>query len=103
MLVLIWSQIDNLLTGIGAYRCETAHKWADVFMSNDIEVFEDEGRGGKHHETFYGIFPELGTDAKLFTIESCSRKSADFTGTDLANYVDAKFYEITQTEKLNDV
>ncbi|CAM4789794.1 unnamed protein product, partial [Rotaria magnacalcarata] len=65
----------------------------------------DEGRGGNgnHHEIFYNIFPKLETDAKVFTIESCSRKSTDFTGTDLANYVHAKFNEITQTEKLNDV
>ncbi|CAF4565244.1 unnamed protein product, partial [Rotaria socialis] len=66
---------------------------------------KDEGRGGNgnHHEIFYNIFPKLETDAKVFTIESCSRKSTDFTGTDFANYVHAKFYEITQTEKLNDV
>ncbi|CAF3044042.1 unnamed protein product [Rotaria sp. Silwood2] len=48
------------------------------------------------------MFPELATDAKLFAIESCSRKSADFTAIDLANFVDAKFYELTQISKLND-
>lgn len=99
---LDWRYIDDLLKSIGAYRCESAHKWADVFISDNIEVFENEGRGGKHHETFYDIFPELESEAKRFTIESCSRKSADFTVTDLTNFIDTKFYELTQTTKFGD-
>ena len=49
------------------------------------------------------MFPELETEAKVFAFESCSQKSADFTTLDLANFIDTKFYEITQTAKVTDV
>ena len=99
---LTWRQIDDVLRSIGAYRCESAQKWAEIFMSGDIEVFQDEGRGGKYHESFYDMFPELEIEAKRFAMESCSRKSTDFTVKDLTNFIDAKFYELTQTSKLTD-
>ncbi|CAF3159565.1 unnamed protein product, partial [Rotaria sp. Silwood2] len=38
-------------------------------------------------------------EAKLFAIERCRNKSADFTAWDLANFVDQKYYEITNTTK----
>ncbi|CAF1384088.1 unnamed protein product [Adineta ricciae] len=98
-----WRQADEVLKSIGAYRCENAHKWAEVFMSGNIETFQEEGRGGKHHETFYYVFPELEIEAKLFAIESCSRKSADFTVINLANFIDKEFYKLTQTSKLDTV
>ncbi|CAF3407145.1 unnamed protein product [Rotaria socialis] len=99
---ITWRDTDGLLKNIGAYRCENAHKRAEIFISGDIEVFQEEGREGKYHETFYDMFPELEADAKLFAIESCSHKSADFTAIDLANFIDEKFYELTQTSKLDD-
>ena len=71
-------------------------------MSSDIEVFQDEGRGGQHHESFYNMFPELEIEAKRSSMECCSRKSADFTVKDLTNFVDAKFCKLTQTLKLTD-
>ena len=49
------------------------------------------------------MFPELETEAKLFAMESCSRKSADFTVMDSESFVDAKFYELTQTSRFSDV
>ena len=98
-----WAQIDDLFQAIGAYRCETAHKWAKVFINYDREVFDEQGRGGKHCSSFYDMFPDLETEAKVFAFESCSQKSADFTTLDLANFIDTKFYEITQTVKVTDV
>ena len=93
---LSWPDTDAVLGDIGAYRVRAAHQWAETFLSDDIEAFYDDGRGGKHSESFYDIFLELKTAAKAFAIESCSRKSADFTVVDLANSVDMKFYELTQ-------
>ena len=98
-----WQQVDDLLHTFGAYRCRTAHKWAEVFLTNDLDAFDEEGRGGKHCDSFYDIFPELETEAKAFAIECCSRKSADFTAVDLANFVDKKFYELIQTTKASTV
>ncbi|CAF3398616.1 unnamed protein product [Rotaria socialis] len=44
-------------------------------------------------------FPELELEAKLFTIERSLNKSADFIVWDLANFVDQKYYELTNTTK----
>ncbi|CAF4206429.1 unnamed protein product [Rotaria sp. Silwood2] len=97
-----WRDIDTLLHQIGGNRCETAHKWADRFVEGDFDALEDDRRGGKHSDGFYDLFPELETEAKAFVIESCSRKSSDFSTVDLAKYLDKRFYEITQTSKIND-
>ena len=98
-----WTQIDDLFQAIGAYRCETAHKWARVFINNDLEMFDEKGRDGKHFSSFYDMFLDLETETKGFALESCSQKSADFTTLDLANFIDTKFYEITQAAKVSDV
>lgn len=96
-----WRLIDDVFRKIGANRCETAHIWAQVFLSGDIEAFLDDGRGGKHSDTFYDIFPELEIEAKSFVVEACSRKTADFTVADLAKFVDSKYYEATGTAKVD--
>ena len=83
-----WTQIDDLFQAIGVYRCETAHKWVRVFISNDLEVFDEQERGDKHCSSFYNMFPELETEAKVFAFESCSQKSAAFTALDSANFID---------------
>ena len=40
---------------------------------------------------------EIETDAKLLSVEHCSLKSANFTATDRAQYIDEQYYLITQT------
>ncbi|CAF1323156.1 unnamed protein product [Rotaria magnacalcarata] len=40
---LSWRHADDLLRSIGANTCETAHKWAEIFISRDIETFQGEG------------------------------------------------------------
>jgi len=47
-------------------------------------------------------FSELELEAKLFAIERCRNKLADFTAWDLVNFVDQKYYEITNTTKDKD-
>ena len=42
-----WRVIDDFLRQIGANRCETAHKWAETFLSGDFEAFLEDGRGGR--------------------------------------------------------
>ena len=100
---LSWQNTDAILGNIGDYRVRAAHQWAEPFLSGDIEAFYDDGRGEKHSESFYDIFPELETKEKAFVSESCSRKSADFTVVDLSNFVDMKFYQLTQKVKVSDV
>jgi hypothetical protein len=97
-----WRDIDALLHSIGGSQCKIAHKWAETFVNRDFDAFDDDGRGGKHSDGFYDLFPELEAEGKAFAIEACSRKSANFTTIDLAKYLDEKFYEITQTSKISD-
>ena len=85
-----WRIIDDILQQIGAYRCDTAYKWAETFFSEDFEAFVDNDRGGKHSNSFYDIFPELEVEAKSFVIGVCFRKSADLNAAELAKFIDAK-------------
>ncbi|CAF4141033.1 unnamed protein product, partial [Rotaria sp. Silwood2] len=97
-----WRAIDALLHDIDGNQCRVAHKWTKSFLTGDFNAFEDDGRDGKHSDGFYDLFPELETEAKVFVIESCSKKSADFSAIDLAKYLDKRFYELTQASKIND-
>ena len=96
---LTWRTIDEFLTVVGAYRCQAAHKWTDTFISGDFETFVEEGRGGKHFDSFYDVYPELEAEARSFAVQGCSRKTADLSVADLAKFVDNKFYELSQTVK----
>ena len=71
-------------------------------MKGDFDPFEDDRRGGKHNDGFYDLFSELEIEAKVFLIESRSKKSSDFSAVELAKYVNKRFYELTQICKLND-
>lgn len=97
-----WRSIDELLDQIGAHRCETSHKWSEAFLFGDFEAFMNDGRGGKHHESLYDVFPELESDGRAFATAHCSEKSASFKVSDLAQFIDHKFYDVTGTTKMND-
>ncbi|CAF1444407.1 unnamed protein product [Rotaria sordida] len=60
-----WRAIDALLHDIGGNQCRVAHKWTKSFLTGDFNAFEDDGRGGKHSDGFYDLFPELETEAKV--------------------------------------
>ena len=83
-----WRDIDALLHNIGGNQCKMAHKWAETFLTDEFDTFEDDGRGGKHNDGFCDLFLELEIEAKAFVIESCSKKSAYFSAVDLARYLD---------------
>ena len=83
----------------GAMAAQTAHKWAEVFISNDLDEFDCENRGGKYTADFYDFFPEIEDTAKEYTLERCSEKSASFAIMDLAKFIDEKFYEATNQIK----
>jgi hypothetical protein len=97
-----WRSTDEILRQIGAFRCRHAHKWAETFLSGDFDSFASEGRGGKVSPSFYDVYPDLEMEAKTFAVEGCSRKNASFTVTDLAKFVDEKYYDITQQVKTSD-
>ncbi|CAF4132998.1 unnamed protein product [Rotaria sp. Silwood2] len=94
-----WEDIDEYLKRIGFMTAQTSHKWATVFINGDYEEFSSDLRGGKHIDSFYDMFLEIETDAKAFVVEACSRKSADFKASYLAQFIDTKYYEVTGSEK----
>ena len=97
-----WRDADTILGQLGAYRVVAAHQWAETFLSGDIDSLDYEGRGWKHCESLFDVFPELEIEAKAFAIDSCSRKTADFTVSELANFIDKRFYKITNSVKTAD-
>ena len=73
------------------------------FLIRYIVVFYDDGQGGKHGGSFYDIFPELKTEKTSFAMESCSRKSADFTVVALASFAYMKFLRANTKIQVRDV
>ena len=59
----IWRNIDALLHNIGGNQCKIAYKWAEAVLTGDFDAFEDDGRGGRHNDGFYGPFLELEIEA----------------------------------------
>ncbi|CAF5112687.1 unnamed protein product, partial [Rotaria magnacalcarata] len=88
-----WTDSDNILRQIGAFKSETSHKWSKAFLSGDFDEFVSENRGGKHSPDFWNYFPEIEISAKQFILESCSQKVASFTSMDLALFIDTAYYE----------
>ena len=66
-----------------------------------MQAFLNDGRGGKYTDSFYDVFPELETEGRAFAIGDCSQRAATFTASDLAHFIDTRFYELTQTIKTN--
>ncbi|CAF1103567.1 unnamed protein product [Didymodactylos carnosus] len=94
-----WNDCDDFIDDTEALKARTAHKWSDIFVSGDLDEFQGENCGGKRNAEFYDYFPEIENDAKQFTLERCSQKSANFTAIDLANFINAKYYEMTNLTK----
>ncbi|CAF1656724.1 unnamed protein product [Rotaria magnacalcarata] len=88
-----WTDSDNILRQIGAFKSETSHKWSKAFLSGDFDEFVSENRGGKHSPDFWNYFPEIEISAKQFTLERCSQKVASFTSMDLALFIGTAYYE----------
>ena len=68
-------------------------------MSNDFDEFVKEGRGGKRTSSFYDAFSDIDSLAKLYSVQQCSAKAADFNIYGLAQFIDDQFYCLTDTTK----
>ncbi len=54
-------------------------------------------------DSFYDMFPDIENEAKTFAISQCQRKTSDFKASDLRDFIDEKFYEVTGlTKDVND-
>ncbi|CAF4003777.1 unnamed protein product, partial [Rotaria sordida] len=76
---------------IGALSSRTCHKWVEIFISEDLDSFCGDNRGGKRTTEFYDVYPEIELAAKSYSIERCANKSADFTALDLAIFIDQNY------------
>lgn len=94
-----WKDCDTFLHDIGSLKARTAHKWSEIFVSGDFDEFQGENRGGKHNAELYDYFPGIENAAKQFILKRGSQKSADFTAIDLANFINAKYYEMANLTK----
>jgi len=90
-----WREIDSFLKDIGALTAKTCNKWSTDLIEQDLNNFLEDNRGGKHNEGFFDIYPELEPLAKLYALEACKRKSASFTCSELAEYIDNQYYQLT--------
>ncbi|CAF1580274.1 unnamed protein product, partial [Didymodactylos carnosus] len=97
-----WRKIEPFLKAIGAMTAETAHKWVDVLINEDFDVFTNEYRGGKRSDSFYDTFPDLEVEARQYVLEGCTRKDSSFTAEKLARFIDKRFYEVTNIKKVDD-
>ena len=96
-----WRDVDSFLGTIGAMTAKTCHNHSKTFLSEDIDHFCAEERGGKQRASFYDLYPELEELARVFSIEGCSRKESSFTAKELAEYIDEQYYILTGEKKEN--
>jgi len=99
---LSWRDADGFLKNIDAMSIVSCHKWAQVFLKEDLDVFLEDDRGGKRTSGFWDFYPELEISAREFSVAACSRKASSFTAQELAEFVTQKFYQLYDVKKIDD-
>ena len=90
-----WRKVDIFLKELGALGAEICNRWSDVFIQGDLNKFFEDNRGGKRGLSFFDIYPELESMAKLYAFESRKRKSSSFIALELAQYLNKQCYKLT--------
>ena len=90
---------DNFLYEVGGLCSRTCQKWTNVFVNGDFDDFCQENRGGKRASAFYDVFPEIELQGKVYAVNECRKKSADFSAIHLAEFIDGAFYQLSDTVK----
>ena len=75
------------------------HKWVSTFIKGYYGEFSDDLCGEKQIDSFYDIFPDIEVNTRAFVVTVCSQKSAELKAMHLAQFIDKKFYELTETQK----
>ena len=96
-----WRDVESFLTSIGGMTIKTCHKWANILVNKDFDEFTMEDRGGKRGDSFWDSYPDLELEAKQFIFEECSKKEATFTAETLARFIDNRFYELNNVQKVD--
>ena len=90
----------QFLASIGGMNVKTCHKRANILVNKDDE-FTMEDRGGKRGDSFWDCYPDLELEAKQFIFEDRSKKEATFTAETLARFIDNRFYELNNVQKVD--
>ena len=92
-----WRDVELFLTSIGGMTVKTCHKWANILVNKGFDEFTMEDRG----DSFWDCYPDLELEAKQFIFEECSKKEATFTAETLARFIDNRFYELNNVQKVD--
>ena len=86
----------NFLKQLSCCCLQTVHSWSlTINEENDPLVILRDNRGGKQRDSFYDMFPDLETEAKMFSIANSSKKSSLFTTQTLAMFINERYTELT--------
>jgi hypothetical protein len=97
-----WRDIDAFLRRIGGMRVKTARAWTNILVNKNFDEFIDDGRGEKHSDGFWDVYPDLKIVARHSAIEECLKREASFTIATLENFIDRRFYEINDLRKVDE-
>jgi hypothetical protein len=53
---------------------KTTHKWAHTLVHQSFDEFIDDGRGGKHTDRFWDVYPDLKLEVKHLIAQECSKR-----------------------------
>jgi hypothetical protein len=70
-----------------------------IYVTEELQEFCFDERGGKQTSVFYDIYPELEIHVRNFAVEGASKKDASFTLQELAEYVDVQYYLLAGEKK----
>ncbi|CAF3350376.1 unnamed protein product [Rotaria socialis] len=62
---------------MGAMRCITANKWAEIFINGDFDMLMKDECGGKRSDAFFDTYPEIEINAKLFVVDGGAQRPYD--------------------------
>ena len=91
----------TFLKHVGSLSGQIAHKWSDPFLHGRFDEFVGDGRGGKLGDSFNDVYPELEVEARAFSVLQCQQKTASFTEYDIAQFIDKRYHEIANTNKID--
>ena len=96
-----YQETCTFLKHIGSLLGQIAHKWSNSFLHGRFDEFAGDARGGKRGDSFYDVYPELEVEACAFSVLQCQQKTASFTAYDLAQFIDKRYHEIANTNKID--
>ena len=91
----------TFLKHIGGLPGQIAHKLSNSFLHGWFDEFVSDRRNGKRGDSFYNVYPELEMEARAFSVLQCQQKTPSFTAYDFAQFIDKRYHEITNTNKID--